>query len=177
MWTCAQNTTIDENNFTKDLLYPTKDTKDKFEQQKTLFISKWTDTSVCYTKRSHLDKKWWEFYRLHIKDVYVDNILSNSSGDTLLVLVTAFAAQYDDKGNIYDGRTFSFGAGITIDKSGQWKFNCNGNTEEIISPLIDAHEKQILQLRKLILSLGYFQKDVAQDKSFWRCLYERNNVH
>lgn len=167
---------INEINFDVNHLYPDNKEKIKFEEQKNLFLAQWLDSTNCYRGKSRLDNIWWQFYRKYTKDIYVDNILRNNRGDTLLVLVTAYAVEKNEDESIKNDRTFSVGMGINIDSLDQWKFNCNGGISWIISKQ-DNHEMQILQLRRLVLRNGFLKEDGSIDPLFWKRLYQNNKVH
>ena len=166
----------------KDSTYKTIEEKVKFEELKAHFLKVWNDTSNCAIHDFPIYNNGIDYVYKNAEVVYVDNILHTPKYDTLLVLVTIYGKDKDEKGNLItndDGSaretTISKGIKVLVGKDGKWNFNCKmgGGSELTTSKDINGLSNEF---RKEVIRWSYFKKDKTQDTTFFHRLFTES-VH
>ncbi|MDQ3191433.1 MAG: hypothetical protein M3Q58_07565 [Bacteroidota bacterium] len=156
-----------------DSVYNTFQKKQKFDELKSQFLNIWLNDTNCYRGQSFLQQNWWKFYQKNTQEIKIGNILHTPNYDTLLILVSFYAVEYDktDSKIITEDRTTAVGMGVTIDSKGNWNFRCDGGTNWLLIPEGNKIGEIEIQLKELILQEGYLLPNKRPNSKFWNRLY------
>lgn len=138
-----------------DSVHRTFEEKQKFNELKQAFLSQWLDTANCFMEDFQTGKDPNTGLKKVI-DVYVDNILYTSNYDSVIVLVSFYAARSGDKEN---DTNESVVMKATIDSLGKWNFDCIHGNDWITSMGENDLEFLAKKFRRTVLARGILDEN------------------
>lgn len=137
-----------------DSVHRTVEEKQKFNELKQAFLSQWLDTANCFMEDFQTGKDPDTGLKKVI-DVYVDNIFYTPTYDSVIVLVSFYAAWSGDKEN---GTIECVAMKATIDSLGNWIFDCVYGNDWLVLRNKEL-EYSSKMFRRTMLAKGVLDKD------------------